>query len=90
MELVSNVKPLNIGITKIKHAKDVLILSYMINKSNNVSVLLINLIFLKEDVFLVIYHIIGTQILVNAFHVLLHLSTITKLVDVFVLQIDPI
>ena len=49
-----------------------------------------NLTFLKEDVFLAISHIIGTQILANVSHVHLHFNTTPKLEDVYVLQKDLI
>ena len=58
----------------------------MTNKNNNASVQSMNHIFLKEDAFLVIYHIIGILILANAFHVLLRLSIIIKQEDVSVLH----
>jgi len=40
--------------------------------------------YLKIDVYHVIYHTIGIQMLVNAFHVHLHLNTIYRQDDVFV------
>lgn len=70
--------------------KDVLILSYTIKKSNNASVQIMNLIYLKEDVFLAISHIIGTQISANVSHAHIHFNITLKLEDVYVLQKDHI
>lgn len=49
-----------------------------------------NLIYLKEDVFLAISHIIGTQISANVSHVHIHFNITLKLEDVYVLQKDHI
>lgn len=87
MEFVLIVSLQNTGITKIKHVKDVLILSYMTKKNNNVSVQITNLTYSKEDVFPAIYHIIGIQISANVSHVHLHFNTTPKLEGVYVLQI---
>ena len=76
MESVLIVCPPNTGTIRKKHAKDAQILSFTIHKNNNVSVLKMSHIFLKEDVFPAIFLIIGTPMSINASHVL-HLSSTT-------------
>jgi len=87
---VSIVHLQNTGITRIKLVKDVLILSFMTNKNSNACAQSMSHIFFKEDAFLVIYHIIGTQTLANVFHVLLRSSIIIKQEDVSALHKDLI